>query len=139
MSYEASTSTDLQTVGQPIKKAIEEFSQRTGRKLKLEIEPGTFMMANSGALLTTVQDMTTTGGGGEEGQGHVFLKLDSGMTDVLRPALYGAQHPIVGLKAPPAAGAGAGAGAEEATAGMLCILYVCVCVCTQYCQSQCQN
>ncbi|MBO6102264.1 MAG: hypothetical protein J6P03_03310, partial [Opitutales bacterium] len=24
-----------------------------------------------------------------------FLKLDSGMTEVLRPALYGAQHPVV--------------------------------------------
>ena len=47
-------------------------------------------MANSGALLTTVQDMTSTGN-----NGHVFLKLDSGMTEVLRPSLYGAQHPIV--------------------------------------------
>jgi len=103
MSYEQAYSTDLQTVGQPIKAAIESFAERTGRKLQLEIEPGTFLMANSGALLTSVQDMTTTGS-----EGHTFLKLDSGMTDVLRPSLYGAQHPIVSLHPPaPAASASA--------------------------------
>jgi diaminopimelate decarboxylase len=26
---------------------------------------------------------------------HTFLKLDAGMTEVLRPSLYGAQHPLV--------------------------------------------
>ena len=37
-----------------------------------------------------MQDIVSTGGGG-----HEFLKLDSGMTEVLRPSLYGAQHPLV--------------------------------------------
>ena len=27
-------------------------------------------------------------------EGYRFLKLDAGMTEVLRPSLYGAQHPI---------------------------------------------
>ena len=58
--------------------------------MKLEIEPGTYLTANSGALLSSVQDMTYTGV-----EGHTFLKLDSGMTELLRPSLYGAQHPIV--------------------------------------------
>jgi len=31
-------------------------------------------------------------------EGHTFLKLDAGMTDVLRPSLYGAQHPLVVVK-----------------------------------------
>ena len=61
-------------------------------QLKLEIEPGTFLVANSGALLCSVQDIVTTGA-----SGHTFLKLDAGMTEVLRPSLYGAQHPIVVL------------------------------------------
>lgn len=26
---------------------------------------------------------------------HTFLKLDAGMTEVLRPSLYGAQHPLI--------------------------------------------
>lgn len=93
MSYEKAASTDLEKIGEPVKKAFEDFANKTGRKLKLEIEPGTFLSANSGALLSTIQDVTTTGA-----DGHTFLKLDSGMTDVLRPSLYGAQHPLVVLK-----------------------------------------
>lgn len=53
MSYE--TSTDLCTVGAPVKKEFEEFAARTGRQLKLEIEPGTFLVANAGTLLCSVQ------------------------------------------------------------------------------------
>ncbi len=62
----------------------------TGRSLHLEVEPGTFLVANAGSLVSKVQDIVSTGGGG-----HEFLKLDSGMTEVLRPSLYGAQHPLV--------------------------------------------
>lgn len=94
MSYEAST--DLMNVGAPVKKEFEEFAAKTGRQLKLEIEPGTFLVANAGTLLCSVQDMVHTGAGG-----HEFIKLDSGMTEVLRPSLYGAQHPIVVLKETP--------------------------------------
>jgi len=83
-------STDLQTVGEPVKTVFEEFATRTGREMKLEVEPGTFLVANSGALLSTVQDLVTTGEGG-----FAFLKLDSGMTELLRPSLYGAQHPLI--------------------------------------------
>jgi len=80
MSYEKST--DLQLVAEPVKQAFQAFAEETGREIKLEIEPGTFLVANAGALVTTVQDMVTTGE-----QGHTFLKLDSGMTEVLRPSL----------------------------------------------------
>ena len=91
MSYEYST--DILTVGEPVKNELEHFFQSTGRKLHLEIEPGTFLVANAGSLLSTVQDIVST-----KPLGHEFIKLDSGMTEVLRPSLYGAQHPIVVLK-----------------------------------------
>jgi diaminopimelate decarboxylase len=41
-------------------------------------------------LITTIQDITDTGE-----QGYTFLKVDGGMTEVMRPSLYGAQHPLV--------------------------------------------
>mmetsp|Transcript_38561 Transcript_38561/g.49175 ORF Transcript_38561/g.49175 Transcript_38561/m.49175 type:complete len:473 (+) Transcript_38561:64-1482(+) len=88
MSFEKST--DLSVVGAPVKDAFVRFAEETGRELHLEIEPGTFLVANSGALVTTVQDKVTTGD-----SGHTFLKMDGGMTDVLRPSLYGALHPII--------------------------------------------
>jgi diaminopimelate decarboxylase len=88
MAHEIST--DLQKVGQPVKKAFERFAEETARKLKLEIEPGTFLVANSASLLTHIQDITDTGN-----EGYRFIKLNAGMTEILRPSLYGAQHPMV--------------------------------------------
>ena len=83
-------STNLAEVGTPVKTAFEEFASETGRRLTLELEPGTFLVANACALVSSVQDVTSTGP-----EGYRFLKLDAGMTEVLRPSLYGAQHPII--------------------------------------------
>ena len=87
--------TDLQEIGTPVKKLFEEFAKETGRELKLEIEPGTFLLAHACSLVTTVQDVTSTGV-----DGYRFLKLNAGMTEILRPSLYGAQHPILIIPEP---------------------------------------
>jgi diaminopimelate decarboxylase len=39
--------TNLQDVGQEVKKAFQDFFQKTGRKLHLEIEPGSYLVANA--------------------------------------------------------------------------------------------
>ena len=87
MSFEQST--DLQTVGSPVKELFERFAEEYGRKLTLEIEPGTFMVGNAGCIVSTIQDIVHTGN-----DGYRFLRIDGGMTDILRPSLYGAQHPM---------------------------------------------
>jgi diaminopimelate decarboxylase len=87
MAHEKST--DLAVVGAPVKALFEAFAKETGRALRLEIEPGTFLLANSCAIVCTVQDKVSTKT--ENDGGHVFLKLDAGMTEVLRPSLYAAQ------------------------------------------------
>lgn len=81
--------TDLQEIGESVKSIFEDFANETGRELKLEVEPGTFLVAHACSLVTRIQDTTQTGS-----EGYRFLKLDAGMTEVLRPSLYGAQHPI---------------------------------------------
>ncbi len=81
---------DLQEIGKIIKKDFEEFARKTGRKLYLEIEPGTYLVANAGALICTVIDVVDTGA-----SGYSFIKTDTGMTEVTRPTLYGAQHPLI--------------------------------------------
>lgn len=83
------TATDLLRIGEPVAEALERFAAETGRKIRLEVEPGTFLVANAGYLVARVQDAVDTG---EEG--HRFLKLDAGMTEILRPSLYAAQHPM---------------------------------------------
>ena len=83
------TSTDLQVIGKPVREAFEAFAKKTGREIHCEIEPGTFLMANAGGLLAEVHDLVNTGQ-----EGYHFIKLNTGMTELLRPSIYGAQHPI---------------------------------------------
>lgn len=88
--------TDMAEVGPAIAEELTRFQTETGRELHLELEPGTFMVANAGILLSRVADITDTGA-----EGYNYLKLDTGMNDILRPSLYGAQHPIVVLNQNP--------------------------------------
>lgn len=81
--------TDLELVGQPIADEFHRFAEEHGRELKLEIEPGTYIVANAGAVVASVEDMTDTGEGG-----YHFIKLNAGMTEVTRTCLYGSQHLI---------------------------------------------
>ncbi len=80
-------STDYQRCGKPVREAFERFHQETGRRLHLDIEPGTALVANAGYLLSRVIDVKKT-------DHYTFLLVDSGMTEILRPTLYAAQHPI---------------------------------------------
>lgn len=79
----------LDEIGNALRGDFEAFHDQHGRKLHLEIEPGTFIAANAGAIVATVIDVVDTGT-----QGYAFIKVDSGMTECLRPSHYGAQQPI---------------------------------------------
>ncbi len=83
---------DILQIGQGIAAELQDFYSQTGRKLHLELEPGTFLTANAGILISRVEDIVDTGP-----KGRKFIKLDTGMNDILRPSLYGAQHPIAVL------------------------------------------
>jgi diaminopimelate decarboxylase len=82
-------SADLADVGAHVRQELVAFHERTGRALHLEIEPGTYLVANAGALVATCVDVVDTGK-----DGYLFAKLDAGMPEITRPSLYGAQHPI---------------------------------------------
>ena len=71
---------------------IADFNKRTGRNLRAEIEPGSFLVANSGVLVSEVMDIMSTKHG--DNDGYDFIKLNTGLNDLTRPALYGAQHSI---------------------------------------------
>jgi len=83
------TPADLQEIGQKIVPEFERFAVDHGRELHLEIEPGSYLVANAGVVVARVIDVVDTGD-----DGHRFIKVDSGMTEVLRPSMYGAQHPF---------------------------------------------
>ena len=86
---DAAKSIDFRTVFPHVKESFEEFAADTGRKLKLEIEPGTYLSANSCILVSRVCDVVDTGR-----EGYNFIKLDASMTELLRPMIYGARHPF---------------------------------------------
>ena len=56
--------------------------------LSIALEPGRFLVGAAGVLLARVVDLKDSPGG------HHFAVLDAGMTELLRPALYGAYHRI---------------------------------------------
>ncbi len=56
--------------------------------LTLLLEPGRWLVGPAGVLVTTVVDLKRRPGGGW------FVVVDAGMTDLIRPALYGAWHTI---------------------------------------------
>ncbi|NMA25004.1 MAG: diaminopimelate decarboxylase [Clostridiales bacterium] len=80
---------DINALGLYAKERIEDFYRRTGRKLFMEIEPGTFIAANMGYVVTTVRDKKKTGE-----SGLCFAVVDGGMDLNARPLLYGALHPF---------------------------------------------
>jgi diaminopimelate decarboxylase len=83
------TSADLEEIGEALRPSLAAFAAGRGDDFQFEIEPGTFLVANAGAILAEIIDVVDTGR-----DGYAFLKVDSGMTELLRPALYGAQHPL---------------------------------------------
>ena len=58
------------------------------RPLSLVIEPGRYVMGNAGILLTRVEYVKHTADGR-------FVVADAAMTELMRPALYGAWHAIM--------------------------------------------
>ncbi len=62
-------------------------------KAHLLLEPGRFIVAQAGALLTRVLVVKKNGS-------KTFVITDAGMNDLIRPALYHAHHEIVPIKQP---------------------------------------
>lgn len=83
-------SADLQEIGKALLPDFRQFAQKHGRPLHIEVEPGTYLTASAGALIASVADVVST-----KPEGYDFIKLDAGMSEILRPSMYGAQHPMV--------------------------------------------
>lgn len=64
-----------------------------GRDLTLVVEPGRFLVADAGVLLTRVEYLKA----GPDGRG--FAVVDAAMNDLIRPALYQAWHPVEAVAA----------------------------------------
>lgn len=83
---------DMEAISKVFAAELVAFAEKTDRKIHLEVEPGTWLVAHAGTLLAEVVDIVDTGA-----DGHTFLRLNTGMNDIIRPSMYGAQHEIAVL------------------------------------------
>jgi len=60
---------------------------RFGRPIRLEIEPGRYLVAESGTLVTEIRAIKKQGE-------NLFYLVDAGFNNLARPILYGDYHPI---------------------------------------------
>ena len=63
------------------------LQEQLGHALTLEIEPGRYLTAESGCLLTEIRAIKQMGQNG-------FYLVDAGFNNLARPILYGAYHPM---------------------------------------------
>ncbi|MBK6261087.1 diaminopimelate decarboxylase [Citrobacter youngae] len=70
--------------------AREQIAKHLGHSVKLEIEPGRFLVAEAGVLVAQVRSVK------EMGSRH-FVLIDAGFNDLMRPAMYGSYHHISAL------------------------------------------
>jgi len=63
------------------------LQEKFGHPLQLEIEPGRYLVAESGYLIAEIRAIKEMGE-------NTFYLLDTGFNDLARPILYGSYHPI---------------------------------------------
>ncbi|GIW94036.1 MAG: diaminopimelate decarboxylase [Pirellulaceae bacterium] len=63
------------------------LEERFGHRVHLEIEPGRYLVAESGFLISEIRAVKRMGT-------NIFYLLDAGFNNLARPILYGAYHPM---------------------------------------------
>jgi diaminopimelate decarboxylase len=95
------------TLWDAMRKRLEE---RFGHRIRLEIEPGRYLTAESGAVITEVRAVKRQGA-------RKYLLVDAGFNTLARPVLYGSYHP---MSLCPQGDDVRGAAEEVAVGGPLC-------------------
>ncbi len=65
----------------------QQLQEAFGHAVRLEIEPGRYLVAESGFLVAQIRAIKQMGG-------NTFYLLDAGFNNLARPILYGAYHPM---------------------------------------------
>ncbi|QYH40669.1 diaminopimelate decarboxylase [Algoriphagus sp. NBT04N3] len=85
--------TDIQEVGEKVSEAFQQFCEKYGKQLELWLEPGKFLVSESGYLLVKTNVVKKT-------PSITFAGVDSGLNHLLRPMLYDAYHDVYNLSNP---------------------------------------
>jgi len=85
--------TNVYDVGLKLTKIFTDFCQHYGRKLELWIEPGKYIVSESGTLLVTANIVKST-------PTVTFVGVNSGLNHLIRPMMYDSYHHIVNVSNP---------------------------------------
>lgn len=85
--------TNIYDLGLKLGRAFREFYESYGRRLELWIEPGKFIVSESGYLLVSANVVKTT-------PSVTFVGVNSGLNHLIRPMMYDAYHEIINVSNP---------------------------------------
>lgn len=85
--------TDIMAVGNRVSEAFLEFCKKYGRDLELWLEPGKFVVSESGYLLVEANVVKKT-------PQITFVGVNSGLNHLIRPMMYDAYHGIYNVSNP---------------------------------------
>lgn len=73
--------------GAALSASMEQFSKEIGRDIALFIEPGRYVVAESGLLVAEAEAVKST-------PGYNYVIVNTGLNHNIRPSMYGSYHPI---------------------------------------------
>ena len=79
---------NLEEFSKEFDRTIDAFVRDYGKEIEVIIEPGRYLVAESGTLIAKVTDV-------KENPGSTFVSINTGMGHLIRPSMYGAYHKIV--------------------------------------------
>jgi diaminopimelate decarboxylase len=85
--------TNIYDLGLKLGKAFKEFYHSYGKQLELWIEPGKYLVSESGYLLVNANVVKAT-------PSVTFVGVNSGLNHLIRPMMYDAYHEIVNISNP---------------------------------------
>lgn len=81
----------IKELGEKMSEYFKDFCGKQGKALQLVIEPGRYLVAEAGYLLTRTNTVK------RNPDGRVFVGVDSGFNHLIRPAMYGSFHPVTNI------------------------------------------
>ncbi len=87
---------DVAALGTALTALVGRYRRPNGEPYGMAFEPGRYIVAESSAIITRVNERKVGG------SGRVFIGTDTGFNHLIRPALYGSQHRILNLSSPEA-------------------------------------
>lgn len=85
---------DINEFGQKCSEKFSKFCEKYGREITLMMEPGRYIVGDSGTLIAEVNTLKTTP------EGRTFAGVNTGYHHLIRPMTYGSYHPITNISNP---------------------------------------